>query len=177
MRGLSIALVLVGALPSLRATTLQKLTTDDLIQKSTAIVRAKVVGSRGVLRGPDIYTHYQLEILESLKPGGAPRLEVAVPGGAAQGLRQTVAGAPSLTAGQEYVIFLWTSRSGLTQIMGLSQGLFTVTQNAAGKPVLIRPAAADLMLDQSGRVTNDQAITMSLGDLRLQIQRALGAGK
>ena len=43
-----------------------------------------------------------------------------------------VAGAPTLRAGREYVLFLWTSRSGLTQLMGMSQGLFSVERTTAG---------------------------------------------
>ena len=168
-------LVLAGALS---ATTLQKLSMDDMIQKSTSIVHVKVTGSRGAFRGAtDIYTYYQLQVLESWKGSNAQALEVAVPGGVARGLRQSVAGAPSLTTGGEYVIFLWTSPSGLTQIIGLSQGLFSVVKNEAGTALLIRPSTADLMLDQTGRVVNDQPTTIVLTDLRSQIQQAVKAGK
>ncbi len=177
MRILSMMLALSGMLSALRATTLQKLSMDDMILKSTAIVRAKVVGSRGAFRGQDIYTYYQLQVLESWKADGPQQREVAVPGGAARGLRQTVAGAPSLNTGGEYLFFLWTSRSGLTQVIGLSQGLFSVIQNTAGSAVLIRAATTDLMLDQSGHVVNGSAITMSLSDMRSQIPQVLKAGK
>jgi hypothetical protein len=177
MRFLSTTLALAAVLSPLGATTLQRLTMDDLIQRSTAIVRVKVVSSRGAFRGQDIYTHYQLQVLETLKSGGAAPVEVAVPGGVANGLRQTVAGAPSLDSGKEYVIFLWTGHSGLTQVIGLSQGLFTVLQNAASNPVLVRPAVTDLMLDKSGHVTSDRAVSISLTDLRSQIKRAVPAGK
>jgi hypothetical protein len=92
------------------------------------------------------------------------------------GLRQMAAGSPTLKIGDEYVIFLWTSRTGLTQIIGLSQGLFSVKVNAAGATVLIRPASSDTMLDKTGNVVTDQAVTILLSDLRAQIQKALGGG-
>ncbi len=170
-------MALVGVTPSARATTLQKLSTDDMIQKSTAIVRVRVLGSRSALHGQDIFTYYQLQVLEELKSGGAQQLEVAIPGGVAGGIRQIVAGAPSLTSGGEYVIFLWTSRSGLTQIIGLSQGLFNITGDSAGNAVLIRPALAGLMLDKSGQVVSDSSVSMTLRGLRSQIQQVLGAGE
>ena len=70
MRILSLMFALAGILPSLRATTVQKLTTADMIAKSTAIVHAKVSGTRTALRGPAIYTYYQLQVIESWKTPG-----------------------------------------------------------------------------------------------------------
>ena len=177
MRMLSMTLALAGMLSVVQATTLQQLSVDNMIKQSTSIVHAKVTGSRGAFRGPSIYTYYQLQILENLKGSGIQPAEVAVPGGAANGLRQTVAGAPSLSIGGEYVIFLWTSGSGLTQIIGLSQGLFNVMQNTSGSAVLVRPATTDLMLDPSGHVVNDQGVTTTLAALKTEVQQISGAGK
>ena len=157
-----------------QATTLQQLSTDDMIRQSTAIVRAKVTGASSGLLGRNIYTTYQFQVLETLKAGGA-QAQVAVPGGIANGLREMVPGAPTLNAGQEYVLFLWTSKSGLTQVIGLSQGLFNVLQDTAGNAVLVRPAASGLVLDHSGNVVNDTAVTMKLSDLRLEVQKVLGS--
>src|SRR5271166_6609582 len=117
MRAWSIALI-AGFLAPLGATTLQKLSMDDMIQKSTLIVRAKVVSSRSAFLGRDILTYYQLQVLEGWK-SAVTQTEVAIPGGAVGGLRQMAAGSPTLKIGDEYVIFLWTSRTGLTQIIGL----------------------------------------------------------
>jgi hypothetical protein len=164
------ALVLMA---TAQATTLQQLSTDDMIRQSTAIVRAKVTGSSSTLRGRNIYTYYQFQVLETLKSGGTPA-QVAVPGGAANGLREMVPGAPMLNNGQEYVIFLWTSKSGLTQVIGLSQGLFNVLQDTLGNAVLVRPAAAGLVLDHDGNVVNDTAVSMKLSDLRVEVQKVLG---
>jgi hypothetical protein len=168
MRALSLFVTLVGMLSSARGTTLQQLTVDEMIQESTAIVRAKVVGSRAAVRGRDIYTYYQLQVTENLK--GSPATDLAVPGGTAAGLRQRVGGAPELNAGGEYVIFLWTSRTGVTQIIGLSQGLFSVVRNHTGDAVLVWPAATEPMVDKSGRVVTDQTVTMSLSELKSRIQ-------
>ncbi len=160
------------------ATTLQQLSTDAMIQQSTAIVRAKVTGSNTAFVGKDIYTYYQLQVTQSLKSSSAlNQIQVAVPGGMARGLRQMVAGAPTLTNGQDYVIFLWTSRSGLTQIIGLSQGLFSVVPDSNGNPMLVRPAAAALMLNQSGQPVASQPVSMSLSALLGEIQTVLGASK
>lgn len=169
---------LLAILLTANATTLQQLSTDDMIRQSTAIVRAKVTGSSAALRGRAIYTYYQFQVLETLKAGGTAAqvttAQVAVPGGIANGLREMVPGAPALNAGQEYVIFLWTSKSGLTQVIGLSQGLFNVLQDTSGNTVLVRPAAPGLMLDAAGNVVNDAGVSVKLSDLRTEIQTVLG---
>ena len=178
MRSLLITLSLASALAPVRGTTLERLLLPEMSQKSTAIVRAKVVGSSGVLRGADVYTVYQIEIVENWKSSGkSSPIQVAVPGGVAGGLRQIVAGAPTLRVGQEYVMFLWTGRSGLTQFMGLSQGLFNVHKSGSGDAAAMRAAADELMLDSSGHAVKDEAVSMKLSDLKAQVQRALSGGK
>lgn len=162
------------ALATCQATTLQRLSTDDMVRQSTAIVRVTVTGSYTAAKGLDIYTHYQFQVVETLKSGPVQIREVAVPGGALKGLRQVAPGAPELKTGQDYVIFLWTGKSGMTQVMGLSQGLFMVMQNDSNETVVVRGPADGLMLDRAGRVVSDQGTIMKLSDLRTQIQKALG---
>jgi hypothetical protein len=186
---LVIGLLAPGFVPLVRATTLERLTLDDMTLKSTAIVRARVTGSHsaylGTGRGADIYTYYQLQVLETWKsPGPAPTLaptEVAVPGGVANGIRQSVAGAPELKPGQEYVLFLWTSRSGLTQVIGLSQGVFNLSEESSGGgsgvALAQRPPASELMLNKSGNPVVDRAVSYQLQELRQHVLQVLGAAK
>jgi hypothetical protein len=88
-------------------------------------------------------------------------------------MTQSVAGAPELKLGGEYVLFLWTGRSGLTQIIGLSQGAFDV-KLSGGSTVLSRPAVAEQMLDASGRPVQDHGATLGLSDLRSRVSRQGG---
>ncbi|MEO8050117.1 MAG: hypothetical protein ABI833_06845 [Acidobacteriota bacterium] len=154
------------------ATILQQLTLDEMAQKSTSIVRARVTGSHAVVRTGDVFTVYTLATLESLKPGRGTR-EVAVPGGVTGGIRQVVAGAPLLRAGQEYVLFLWTRGSGLTQVIGMSQGLFRVEKTTSGDRRVSRGATGEQMLDAAGRTVRDEALSMSLPELKAKVFKAL----
>src|ERR1035441_2650536 len=92
-RALSLAsiLALTTILP-LAATTLQRLSVDDLVGKSTGIVRATAVPVSSFQRSGMIYTTYRLEVSEALKGSTGATVEVAVPGGDYQGLHQSVAG-------------------------------------------------------------------------------------
>jgi hypothetical protein len=167
------------------ATTLEQLSLDEMTQKSTAIVRARITGSHTGTRGTNIYTYFQLQVLETWKSSGqtsgTTTTEVAIPGGVAGGIRQSVSGAPELKPGQEYVLFLWTSRSGLTQVIGLSQGLFKVSEDGSGggtgAAVVQRPAASELMLSRSGLPVDDHAVSMQIQELRARVIQALGAAQ
>jgi len=153
-------------------TTLEQLTLADMARQSTSIVRARVSGSRSAYKGSEIYTYFQLQVLETWKsaPQTTNRVatEVAIPGGAVDGVRQSVTGAPELKAGQEYVLFLWTSRSGLTQVIGLSQGRFSVLGD-----MVQRPPTSELMLDRSGRPVEDRAMSLSIQDMHAQVLQSL----
>ena len=62
--------VLVWALAALapaQATTVSRASFDDLVQKSTAIVRARVTGSYSAARGSLIYTYYKIQVLDRWK--------------------------------------------------------------------------------------------------------------
>ena len=172
MRVIAISVLLASVGIPAGATILQQLTLDSMARKSTSIVRARVTGSSQVARGGDVFTVYKFETLETLKAGRtAP--EVAVPGGVAGGIRQVVAGAPTLRPGREYVLFLWTSRAGLTQLMGMSQGLFSVERTASGDRQASREAAGEQMLDSAGRAVRDEPLSMPLTELKAKVSRAL----
>ena len=158
-----------GLLP-LAGATLEQLSLDDMIQKSTSIVRGTVTVSRVDASGPIIYTHYTIRVTENFKGNSQGAVDVAVPGGTANNLRQIFAGTPQFKIGDDYVFFLWTGRSGLTQIMGLTQGLFALSQGSAANPTATRPASREVMLEKgTGREVKDQTIVMTLADLRAHI--------
>ncbi len=179
MRRLSLGLLLLltGAGVS-AAATLEKLTLDEMIQKSTAIVRGTVTGSWVAQRGPMYYTHWRMRVTQRWKGQAASEVEVSTPGGSLNGLRQVFPGVPVLTEGSEYVLFLWTGSNGLNQIIGLSQGLFDLKVDGAGSPLLSRPATKEVMLDpKTGREIEDEAMQMRLSSLTGRIQRVLGAAR
>jgi hypothetical protein len=165
------------------AATLQKMSLDEMIVQSTDIVRGKVMASSASFRGTPgragmIYTHYTVTVSERLKgSSSATKVDIAVPGGVAAGYRQVFTGAPTLNSGDEFVFFLWTSRSGLTQVIGLTQGLFSLNAVTSGKAMLSRSAAGEVMLDASGKPMTDSGESLSLDDLRQRVASVLGAGK
>ena len=168
----------IGALAAivaflLPASTLRQLTLDDLIRQSTVIVRGTVQPGAATLRGSMIFTHYTVQIEEIYKGPAATLIDFGVPGGTLNGITQRYAGTPALIPGQDYVLFLWTSKTGLTQVIGLSQGLFSVILVEGSAPMVVRAAAAERMLNSVGQPVLDNDIRMPLSDLKTQIQNVL----
>jgi hypothetical protein len=171
------SLALLGAVcVSLPASTLRQLTLDDMIRQSTVIVRGHAQPTSTAFHGSMIFTHYRLQITETLKGSASGQIDIVVPGGNVNGAEQRFAGAPALSGTQDYVLFLWTSKSGLTQVIGLSQGLFSVITNSSNQPVIIRAASTERMLDASGQPVTDSDIQMLLSDLRNRIRTVLSGG-
>ncbi len=160
----------------LQAATLEQLSLEDMVRKSSAIVRARVAGSHAALNGNVIYTHYELQVLDRWKGPDTARLDVVVPGGVAGGRRQTFPGTPQLAESQEYLLFLWNSPGGRTHIIGLSQGVFDLKRNENGEIHASRSASPELMLDRSGRPVRDVPMMLRLGDFRQRVTRIMGNG-
>ena len=157
----------------LYGTTLQQLSLDDMIRKSTEIVRGKVQCTGSAFRGATLYTNYRVQVSEQWKGTPAVQLDIAIPGGLSGVVRQTYSGSPVLSDGQEFVLFLWTSKSGLRQIIGLSQGLFNLQPLASGVWMASRAASTEQMVGPSGQLVQDTALAMPLGDLRAKVLNTL----
>lgn len=172
----TVALLVTAWTGSLSATTLAHTTLDDLITKSTAIVRGKVLGSRSELRGSMIYTFVRIRVDERWKGPAEQSVEVMIPGGSAVGYHQRVTGAPQLVEGSEHVFFLWTGRSGSIRLYGLAQGVLDVSKNANGELVVARGLVGATMLDVKGQAVRDEPFTMRMSDFTTCIQRQLAGG-
>ncbi len=169
-----LALVLTFCMLPLQSATLERLSLDDMIIKSTSIVRGKVTASNAAAAGAVIYTHYTVQVSERFKGQASGSLDVVVPGGAANGVRQTFAGAPALNAGDEFVFFLYTGRDNRTTIIGLTQGLFALPSDGSSDPISTRAASHELMLDRNtGRPVKDDNVSMRLSELRTRIAAGL----
>lgn len=159
----------------LQSATLERLSLDDLIQKSTVIVRGSVTDTWVAPSGRDLYTHYAIRVSERFKGPARQVVDVVIPGGEIGGRHQVVPGSPVMKKGEEFVFFLWTSKAGLTWIMGLTQGMFALPGGTNADPVATRAANRELMLDpQTAKPVKDIAISIRLSELRSRIAAGLG---
>ncbi len=148
------------------ATTLEKLSLNDMANKATEVVRAKVGTCSAAYRGRLIYTTCQLNVTEFWKGADRKAVTVSVPGGKVGAQSQNFAGAPALLPGKEHIFFLWTGPSGMTQLLGLSQGLLGLEQLPNGQWMALRVPGSARMLDASGRAVRDDGVDVPLIDIR-----------
>ena len=160
------------------STTLEKLALDDMIVKSTEIVRGRVSSISSLRRGALILTQARVTVSERWKGPEASSVDVFLHGGTFQGLRQTFSGTPELREGSEYVFFLWAGKSGNRQIIGLSQGVLDiqVTDAKTGTVELMahRAAIADMVDRGTGQEVDDPGFTIPVNQLRTRVKRVLG---
>jgi hypothetical protein len=170
-------LVLLGWVSASQATTLVRTSLDDLIAKSSAIVRGRVVETSAVMRGSTIQTTVKVQVLERLKGSYSTTVDLVLPGGTVPGFRQRVTGVPELHIGEEHVFFLWTAPSGMVRLYGLAQGLLDLSTDAQGNSVVARGMVDAVLLNSRGTVVQDEPFSMKMSDFRSRLARSLDGAK
>jgi hypothetical protein len=74
-----------------------------------------------------IWTHYQLQLEETLKGNPSSSLIVSEPGGIVGDQGISIAGAPQYDVGDEVVLLVWRTPIGYLRTSGWGQGKFTVS--------------------------------------------------
>ncbi|TNE48828.1 MAG: hypothetical protein EP343_13145 [Deltaproteobacteria bacterium] len=113
------------------ATVVPYRSVDQMIQKASRVVRAKVV-QKTYLWGPGrrhIYTDYQMQVLEPLKGDVGPKVTIRQVGGVMGGMVTRVPGSAQYKLEEEVVLFLEVQRPG---------GYYFVMDLAAGKYEVVR---------------------------------------
>jgi hypothetical protein len=172
---LRVALLACVVVLGTHSATLEKLSVDQMSQKATLIVRGRVTACAGEAVRTVIYTKCTATVTERWKGNAGGTVQFVVPGGRAQGLVQTFIGTPKLASGAEYVLFLWAGRSGINQIIGLSQGVFDLKDSPGGVVQAKRAAATERMLDEKGNLVADNGVELPLAELRSRVKLALTA--
>ena len=160
-------LLIAATVSGLLGTTLEQLSFDDMLSKSTSIVRGKIGEGRGEMIGRMVYTRYSVQVSETFKGPAAANIDIMVPGGSANGLTQSIGGSPKLTSGSEMVLFLWRSPKNINLVIGMSQGAFDITITADGELLMVRNAVSGAtVLDKSLKPVSDSGMRFTMTELR-----------
>jgi hypothetical protein len=120
--------MLTGLAPVSRATTVERLTLEDLTKRSQSVLQGVVRGSR-TYWGPDgklILTNTTIEVTEAIKGQSSRTVEVTTVGGRIGDRVLHVSGMPAFTQGENTIVFVERA-SGYLTVLGLGQGKFTVS--------------------------------------------------
>jgi hypothetical protein len=147
------ALALVGAQVAF-ATTVQKLTLQELTKKSESIVMARVddAVSSWDAAHKEIYTYFTLSVLQPVKGSkGATTIMLRQIGGTVGNIASVVPGMPSFRKGEEVVVFLTQKdAAGYPWVMGLQQGKYSVMTAKNGVKMVRNDLAGTEFLTKSG---------------------------
>jgi hypothetical protein len=138
---------LLGAIPlPLSATTVERMSAEQLVQRSDVIARVVVESSRSEWRERRMVTLVRLHVDEWMKGGPGDAMTLVLPGGidVERKLAYTAAGVPTLLpAGTRMFVFGSASRGtpGAFVPTGLAQGMFFVRDAGGASPQVQRSFA------------------------------------
>jgi hypothetical protein len=124
---LAFLILILSAKPPLSATTVQRLSLDDMVAKAETIVIGRVINSQSswTKNGKLILTQTTFEVQEGLKGVATKTVTITTVGGRVGNAVLHVSGMPSFQPDETAVIFLERSNNYLT-VLGLSQGKFSI---------------------------------------------------
>ena len=175
MRSTLMFMVVLASASLAPATTLQRLSLNDLARESTAVVRGQVAEVRVDQAGALVYTVARIDVAKVWKGGVGASIEVSSPGGIWHGVEQRFPGAPRLEPGKEYLLFLWQGPSGRVQLTGFSQGVFEVIEDPAAVARVRREAVSEELLlpDADGPQAASEELDLPLSELDSLLRQAL----
>lgn len=138
---LVIALLLVAL--TARASSIARMSVEQMARAATLIVRATCVSSATRWQDGEIWT-VTLFSPEDVWKGSAPgAIEVRLLGGTAGNVTSTVEGVPHFRQGEEVVLFLEPTKYGDFSVVSWIQGTFRVARNErTGQKIVTQDTAA-----------------------------------
>jgi microcompartment protein CcmK/EutM len=130
------SIAIFGVLGQLQATSVQRLSFEELVAKSQAIVQGSVVSTK-TYRSSDgklILTSYTIQVSESLKGSPGKTVTLTTVGGRIGNTVLQVSGMPVFQPGENAVLFL-EQAGPYTTVVGLNQGKFTVANGKISNSV------------------------------------------
>jgi hypothetical protein len=127
MNRLALAILLVTAA---RATTIPRLSFDQLTDASEAIVSGEVTQSWAAWDSEHkyIWTHYRLNVTDVARGARVSSLEFAEPGGALGDVSMMIPGTVTYGVGDRVAIFLARMPNGYLRTAGWAQGKYTLDE-------------------------------------------------
>jgi hypothetical protein len=130
MKSLAV-LLLFSMLTSLaiHATTLARLSLDQLAAAADAVARVRCVSAESRWENDSIWTVTTFDVIEMMKGKLPSQVAVHVPGGRVGHLNAAVDGTPKFNSGDEAIVFLQRSPAGEFSVAGWVEGSFHIVRD------------------------------------------------
>lgn len=163
--------------PALAATTLARMSIEEMSHAAPVIVRAICVSNRVVWDSGEIWTFTSFDVTETWRGSVPARIAIRLLGGTSGNLTSIVAGVPRFAPGDDVVLFLEHTPRGDFSILSWAQGTFRVEHHAphAGATVTQATAAVATYRPKTRRFETTGIRNMPLAAFRARVQAALAA--
>ncbi len=125
-------LALIFAVAALcTATSVPRLTVEQLIDQSESIVSGQVVRSWSSWDRSYqfVWTHHEVTLQDAVKGELQGTVVVSEPGGTVDGKTMLIPGAVQFTTGEDVVLFLYRTPVGYLRTVGYGQGKYTLSRD------------------------------------------------
>lgn len=162
-------------LTSLPATIVPRMAFEQIVDESGKIIHGHVLDVRAERSGQIIWTHYRVQVMDSLKGANTGIVTISEPGGTLNGVTMQIDGVMHYQSGDEVVLFLYQTPVGFWRTTGWGQGKFEVTEARGAKQVHAAQNGADIAPNpktSGGRNMesfNDQSLDAFLSAIRRQV--------
>ena len=162
-------------LPAIRATTLARLSLDQLAAGSDAVARVRFARAESRWENGSIWTVTTFDVAETMKGQLPGEIEIRLPGGRVGHLTSTVDGTPKFNPGDEAVVFLQRSRAGGFTVAGWVEGNFRISRDPqTGTETVTQDSSAFAVFDAATRTFRAEGIRrMPIEEFRARIAAAV----
>jgi hypothetical protein len=166
-------------LPAIRATTLARLSLDQLAAGSDAVARVRYANAESRWENGSIWTVTTLEVVETLKGNLPGKILVRLPGGRIGHLTASVEGAPRFHPGDDAVVFLQPSRAGGFTVAGWAEGTFRISRDPRTRgETVTQDSSASAVFDTATRTFRNEGIRrMPVEEFRARVAAAVARGR
>jgi hypothetical protein len=118
--------ILLSARATARATTLARMSLDQLAAAADAVARVRCTDAKSRWENGEIWTVTTFGVVETMKGVLPARITVRLPGGRVGHLTAAVDGTPRFNAAEEAVVFLERSPAGGFSVAAWVEGTFRI---------------------------------------------------
>jgi hypothetical protein len=161
-------------LPAIGATTLARLSLEQLAAGSDAVARVRCASAQSRWENGSIWTLATVEVVETMKGQLPSEIAIRLPGGRVGHLTATVDGTPKFHRGDDAVVFLQRMPAGGFTVAGWVQGTFRISRDVrTGGEILTQDSSAFSVFDTATRTFRTEGIRrMPIEEFRARIATA-----
>ena len=158
-----------------RATTIERMTLDQLARAAGAVVRARCVSTSARWENGSIWTFSEFDIVERFKGNPPARIRVRSPGGSVGHISTRVEEAPEFRPGDDAVLFLEAAADGSYGVTAWTEGTFRIRKGPrAGQELVTQDSIGVAVFDPVTRTFRSEGTRNLLwSDFRQRLAGAL----